>query len=160
MAIEERDREDLLRDGRTMVMRGECEIDGSKVLVGFRRAGQASLYCGPDPVFQFNLGNELRRAFFRGKRLAARDGALVELTRDTRGGNVQLRSTPIDQATHDAILLELDLWLQKIRRVIENPDLDWNAVGMPVPVFHAIVQAWIQGISENEIAIAQTPDVG
>ena len=61
MALEERDREDLLRDGRLMPLRGECLIDGVKVVLGFRSQGQLSLYCGPDPVFQFNAARELRR---------------------------------------------------------------------------------------------------
>jgi hypothetical protein len=70
MALEEQDREDLLRDGRAMPLRGECTLSGSQVVIGFRSAGQLSLYCGPDPVFQFNAEQKLRRAFFQGRRFA------------------------------------------------------------------------------------------
>jgi hypothetical protein len=42
MALEERDREDLLRDGRQMLVRGESLIAGTPVVIGFRSQGQLS----------------------------------------------------------------------------------------------------------------------
>ena len=96
MAIEERDREDLLRDGRTMSVRGEFTCGEATMLIGFRRRGQASLYVGPDRVYQFDATAQLRRVFLDGRKYAADSGALVQLCRDSRGGRVELSRQPVD----------------------------------------------------------------
>mgnify|MGYP003681535513 CR=1 FL=1 len=79
MAKQEQDREDLLRDGHQMSIRGETIINGIVVTIGFRSLGQLSMYCGADPVFQFNADHQLRRVFFEGERIAADAGRLVLL---------------------------------------------------------------------------------
>ena len=73
MAIEERDREDLLRDGSAMLVRGEVVSDELELLIGFRAENQGSLYCGPERVFQFDVQGRIRRVFFDGRKFAAAD---------------------------------------------------------------------------------------
>ena len=94
MAIEENDRENLLRDAKMMPVRGETQIDGHTIVIGFRSDSQASLYCDADPVFQFNANNQLRRVYFHGERYAAEQGVLIKLTRESQGGKVVFHREP------------------------------------------------------------------
>ena len=79
MARETHDREDLFRDGTQMPIRGRIDLDGTEIVIGFRKCGSASLYWDQDPVFQFNALHQLRRVYFRGIRYAAENGVLNQL---------------------------------------------------------------------------------
>jgi len=114
MAINEQDREDLLRDGRAMPVRGESLINDAVVVVGFRAGGQVSLYCGPDPVYQFNEVGQIRRVFYQGQRYAAEGGRLMLLSRSTKGGRVSFESQSVADALRHAILADLQTWLAAI----------------------------------------------
>ena len=157
MALEERDREDLLRDGRMMPWRGECSIDGVTVLAGFRRDQQLSLYCGPDPVFQFNSAGKLRRAYVDGRRLTARQGLLVELKRSSRGGKVELESHEIDAASEAEILLLAAAWVRRIRVRLTGSDDHWRVVGEEPRAFRDRLLRWIDA-GGDPIAIADEPN--
>ena len=156
MAIEEHDRENLLRDGRTMLLRGECTIDAVTVVVGFRGQGQMSLYGGADPVFQFNTDRQLRRAYFQGTRFAAKNGHLVELTRLSRGGKVQFVSKPLDPAMEKMIQSSVIDWLQKLRDAVQTDTTQWRVVGDHADNFHASLNEWLRHAKDNP-EIANTP---
>ena len=81
MAKQTQDREDLMREGTAMPLRGRLLIEGIEVVIGFRPAGQCSLYWNQDPVFQFDAQHQLRRAFVDSRRLKALDGRLAYLKR-------------------------------------------------------------------------------
>jgi hypothetical protein len=149
MAIEEHDREDLLRDGRTMPVRGQCTIDGTEVMVGFRALGQASLYCGADPVFQFNAQNQLRRVYFRGEKLAAHGGKLERLTRDRQGGKIRLQALPIDPAQQAEIIAELTAWRQKLTMEVAA---NWRVIEPAPNEFQQRLQQWLAITSPAGIA--------
>jgi hypothetical protein len=159
LALEEHDREDLLRDGRAMPLRGECTLSGRQVVIGFRDAGQLSLYCGPDPVFQFNADRQLRRAFFEGRKFAADHGQLVELVRETRGGKVEFLKLSVDASTNSSVLQSLNDWLRKI----DNAAL-WDAFSWRVPgggdtdLFRERLVEWLEQIPTVP-EIADTPNV-
>jgi hypothetical protein len=83
-ARQEQDREDLLRGATAMVERAELQLGfwPEPVFVGFRRDGSLSVYFGGDPVYQFNAGGELRRAFIDGLLYKADRGRIAELRRE------------------------------------------------------------------------------
>ncbi|MEC7407865.1 MAG: hypothetical protein VYB72_03570 [Planctomycetota bacterium] len=66
MAIHERNREDLLRDGTGFIYRGEVMLEGHKVIVGFRRSKQAAFYFVEDPVVQYNSSLSVLRVYYGG----------------------------------------------------------------------------------------------
>ncbi len=157
MALHEQEREDLLRDGRTMVRRGECVLEGITLLVGFRDRGQFSLYGGSDPVFQFNEGGRLRRAFFQGRRFAAERGRLLEITRETRGAKVELVRTPIDEHTLREIRSAWHKWIDNARQAVEDSQIPWRMVGEASGPFRSLVIDWIAQHG-SELSIADTPN--
>jgi hypothetical protein len=88
MARQEQDREDLLREATALVERIELRVDGfpEPIVAGFRRSGEGSVYFGADPVFQFNVAGELRRAYMDGRLVKAERGQLVFLRRERAEG--------------------------------------------------------------------------
>jgi hypothetical protein len=152
MAIEEHDREDLLRDGRAMPLRGETTIDDATVVVGFRAGGQMSLYCGADPVYQFNADGELRRVFFHGQRYSAENGRLVLLERAAKGGRVQFCSQPINEELHAGIFSDLKTWLAKISE--QHPD-QWTVADANGECFSSQLQSAIQKTGAQPKVAAQ-----
>ena len=156
MAIEEHDREDLLGEGRNMPWRGQCTIDGVRVLAGFRDHGQVSLFCGADPVFQFNRQRELRRVFFCGVRFRAENGRLISMTRTSRGGKVDFDSQPIDPRIETAMLDSLRFWLSKIREA--NDSCAWQVEGESARQFQSRLSDWLAGLP-NPVVIAAVANV-
>ena len=126
MAIKEHDREDLLRDGKRMPLRGKAIIDGETIVVGFRSDGQMSLYSGADPVFQFNQSQQLRRAFVEGQRYAAENGTLVKLTRESIGGRVCFERKSITAESELQIRKALSAWIVRIQEFNDLPSSTWH----------------------------------
>lgn len=157
MAKQEYDREDLLRDGKQMPVRAECQIDGVAVVIGFRRQGQVSLYFGPDPVFQFNVARELRRVFYNGRRFAAIQGKLCELTRHVEGGKVQFVSGEIDANDELAILRVLYENLGKLQMAIESAASKWNVIEDGSLEFRKKLSDWLAAVSVSMV-VAESPN--
>lgn len=155
MAIEEHDREDLLNEGNNLPWRGQCKIDDTLVLVGFRDQGQASLFCGSDPVFQFNTSGELRRVYYRKTRYRAEDGRLVALTQPQRGGKVTFLPSPVDSETEAEVLQSLHAWLSAISSMI--PSASWQVVGEPGNDFRGRLHAWLHSLPDPP-SIAKRPN--
>lgn len=109
-----------------MPSRGQCTIDGEIVLCGFRIGNQVSLYCGQDPVFQFNHQHELRRVFFQGRKFAAESGALVELKRSKKGGRVVFLRDAVDSATCATIMGSLRHWIELIQNALVSSPQAWR----------------------------------
>ena len=146
MAIEEHDREDLLRDGRTMAVRGELVLDGVTIVIGFRRQGQFSLYWGADRVFQFDESQQLRRVYLDGRKYAAESGELIELTRPTRGGRVELTRQGVDESTTSTIVDTISGTLSRLSAIISDKESEWSTVGASDADFHDRVIGWLQTI--------------
>ena len=155
MAIQEHDREDLLGEGRNMPWRGQSAIDGVQVVIGFRDHGQASLFCGFDPVFQFNRQRELRRVFFRAIRYRAENGRLISMTRDSRGGQVGFVSQPIDPGIEVALLDSLRSWLSRVREAIDSDS--WQVKGETVRQFQSRLSDWFADLPDP-VVIAAAPN--
>lgn len=73
-----------MREATALVERAELQVTGESepVTVGFRRDSSLSVFFGGDPVYQFNAGGQLRRAFVAGFLYKAERGRLVELRRE------------------------------------------------------------------------------
>jgi hypothetical protein len=143
MAIEEHDREDLLRDGRMMPVRGEAILDDVTVLIGFRSQGQLSLYFGSEQVFQFDQSQSLRRVYLHGRRYAAQQGQLIELVRQSRGGRVELIRREIGDEQLQCVLDATAACLDKLR-VLDGPgELRWRVIGADESEFAAEVSRWL-----------------
>lgn len=156
MALNERDREDLLADGTAMPIRGEAILEMKVVLVGFRPGGQVSLYVGPDPVFQFNADNQLRRVYWNENRYSAIDGRLCLLERDRRGGQVTFRNDPVAQKTQDAIRNDIESRLSWLGRAISDASTQWRVVGTDEMDFRRRIEDWL-GKMSGSLRIASTP---
>lgn len=146
MALEEHDREDLLRDGRMMLLRGEVDLDDVTMLLGFRREGQVSLYFGPERVFQFDKDGRLRRAFFDGRKFAANAGRLVQLSRQSRGGRVEMTRQDVDQVTTLMIFDAAADNIKRLNTVICDNKLEWRVVGTSGAEFRDRVKRWLETI--------------
>ena len=158
MAKQEQDREDLLRDGHQMSIRGETIINGIVVTIGFRSLGQLSMYCGADPVFQFNADHQLRRVFFEGERFAADAGRLVLLQRPTRGGKVQFQAIDVPSSKQDAIFTSLDHWAAELRLTAANEAAVWRVADEQNDVFIRQLRNWLTKLPVS-IDIAANPAV-
>ncbi|MCH8923097.1 MAG: hypothetical protein IIA67_08125, partial [Planctomycetes bacterium] len=92
MSRAEQDREDLLAEATALVERVELSLSEADdhVVVGFRRHGCASVFFGPDPVYQFTSDDKLRRAFVGGLLIKAEAGRLFSLDRQRGSGEVRL----------------------------------------------------------------------
>lgn len=158
MAKQVQDREDLLRDGRQMAIRGETTINDIVVTIGFRDAGQMSLYCGPDPVFQFNAGQQLRRVFFAGERYAADARHLVRLDRASRGGKVQFVPKEVSEDRRAAIMQSLERWIGDLRLANTTEHAEWRVADQQDAVFHQQLSGWLDALPQP-IEIADSPSV-
>ncbi|WP_145275284.1 hypothetical protein [Planctomycetes bacterium SV_7m_r] len=170
MARESKDREDLLREGTAMPIRGRLVIQQREIVMGFRSAGAFSLYCDQDPVFQFNAHSELRRVFFQGRKLKAAQGSLVELTRrnqaisespegKTAAQPLMLSETSIGEEQRKLILDDLKHWLQLIQACLQTEPVaqhQFACVGADAQAFQKKVLTWIQKCPSRQI-IADGP---
>lgn len=147
MALEEHDREDLLRDGRTMPVRGECRCAGETVLIGFRSAGQASLYWGSERVFQFDAAGRLRRVYLAGEKFAAQSAGLVQLHRQRRGGRVELVRERASEDKQSNVLAAADGCLQRIAKVTKDDAIQWRVEGSDVEGFRTRVCDWLNTVA-------------
>src|SRR5262249_46184738 len=98
MAREEQDREDLLREAKTLHQRvslkwAEHEEPSG---IGFRRDGGASFYLTPQRVYQFTSDGRLRRAFVEDLLFKAERGRLVSLRRQREPDRVVLLRHELD----------------------------------------------------------------
>ncbi len=100
MARHEADREDLMAEATALRERVELELPGESehVVAGFRDNGGCSIYFGPDPVFHFDDGGGLRRAFVAGDLYRSQEKTLARLTRTRTGSAVHLVRHDLDPA--------------------------------------------------------------
>lgn len=84
MARTESDREDLIREATALTERAEFRRGGGGPLItaGFRRDGSLAIYFDQDPVYQFDTGGRLRRAFVDGFLYRSQHSGLARLQRE------------------------------------------------------------------------------
>jgi hypothetical protein len=158
MAKQPRDREDLIREATGLPRRGAIDVAGHEVVIGFRSAGQMSLYCGTDPVFQFNAAGQLRRVYWQGQRVAADQHRLVQLQRQP-GDQLTFVPLELDATTTVAIMESLRHWIDATIAAATKPRAEWRIAG-DAASFHQRWQAWVQKYSAGPFVIAADPAVG
>ena len=156
MAIHEKSREDLLRDGKGFFSRGELKLGQEKVIVGFRKQDQIAIYFGEDPVFQFNAELSLRRVYFKGDVFRAEAGRLVQLTRTSKGGQVLFHSKPASESTLQELFSSLSECLSQIRSALQARN--WTVVGEEPGLFLVRLANWMNKVGDS-IVIAQQSGV-
>lgn len=160
MARDEQHREDLLRQATALSRRVELAVDGfsENVVLGFRRGGEASVFFGSDPVYQFDSHDQLRRAFHHDRLLKAEDGRLVALRRHRTPTEVQLVRHALDESQTAGLLLEARSQLAHLHAQLLAGKFE--LVGQ-VPPHEPVTQqamAWLAALPE-EIAVAARPNV-
>jgi hypothetical protein len=145
MALDDSDREDLLREATALVERVELALsdsasDVAKVVVGFRRDGALSVFFGAEPVYQFNAAGELRRAFCDGLLFKAAGGRLVSLERIRTADEVQLMRRDLSEVDQQAFIARLD---QDLRRLAGHLETDSFRIVGQVPA-HADVMSRVR----------------
>jgi hypothetical protein len=124
MSREESPREDLIREATALVERIEISFDTSAasiepksippVIIGFRANGALSIFFGEDPVYQFNSGGELRRAYWGGRLFKADRGRLVSLERRRTTQEVQLVRYELTDAEQNTFMRTMEGYLQSL----------------------------------------------
>lgn len=92
-------------------------------IVGFRRSGEASIFVGADPVFQFNAAGELRRGFWSGRLVKAEGGRLVQLERRPTEAEVQLIRHELTDTQTSEFLRLAEETLQLLRHLLRSGEL-------------------------------------
>ncbi len=181
MAIEESDREDLLReatrfskrvllalfDGESARMtvlptplahdeRQEIAMVQVHVFIGCRSNGAISVYWEAQPVFQFNEQGQLRRAYFSGNKYAAREGKLYRLDRERRGDQVQNLWSDI---TDEELRKLQQAWRSVLSSLLEVRDkLDCCIVGQVPPDDDlSWLRTWL-GVAHPELTFSANPN--
>lgn len=92
MAVNESDREDLIREATALRRRVELVVphETESVIAGFRDDERFSIYLGPEPVYHFNSVGQLRRSYYQGRLYRAEGTTLARLTRQRGNGETQL----------------------------------------------------------------------
>lgn len=161
MARRETDREDLLRDATALVERIELARHNARpsehVTAGFRAGGEASIFFGADPVYQFDASGQLRRAFCDALLFKAVRGRLVSLRRVRRQDEVQLLRHELTQAEQQAFLARMD---ERLRGLAAELDRGAYKVVGQVPGDSDVlgrVKAWLA--RDKETTVAARPHV-
>ncbi len=158
MALEEHDREDLVRDGTAMAWRGECEIDGTLVTVGFRAQGQLSLYWGAEFVLQFNQVGQLRRAYWNNQKLAAENGRLAVVHSPQRGAQVKLVRELLTEVAHAEFIQHAGQVLRVLRQSVDEQNTGlWQRAVPDSQTLHQRLQQWFAE-SQPSLQIAAQPN--
>lgn len=161
MARIEQDREDLLRDARALLPRGEFLLPcvNDPVVIGYRKQGAVSVYLGQDPALHFNSHGELRRGYVDDRLLKAVDGRLVQMQRVRQEGEVQLRSRPLADEQQQAMLERVGRWLSLVRDGLSSHA--YELVGQ-VPEDGDLVDRslkWLHRVSSAPVVVADSPRV-
>lgn len=160
MARQEIPREDLLRDARALVVRGELRVQGvaENVVIGFRANGAASVYFGEDPALHFTSDSRLRRAFIDNDLYKAVDARLVRMRRVRCEGEVQLQSRPLTDTEQQELLDQLRTQLTRLEQSLASRA--YTLVGQ-VPSdgdLPARAQGWLSAATARPIAVADNPN--
>jgi hypothetical protein len=162
MAREESDREDLLREATALVERIELAPAGDAgaehIVVGFRAGGAASIFFGADPVYQFNVAGELRRAFCDGLLIKASRGRLVSLSRERLAAEVQLHSRELTQDEQSNFVANI---CDRLQELADGLDRDRFKIVGQAPANADVVGRVRKWLDEHDgRSIANSPRVG
>ena len=110
MAVNESDREDLMREAVALSRRVELEIDGfaEPVVIGFRDStGGSSFYFGQDPFFGFDALGRLRRSHSEGALFRTQGTTLARMERRRTGTATELVRKDLSDAETESFLANM-----------------------------------------------------
>ncbi|WP_436714720.1 hypothetical protein U8335_17500 [Roseiconus lacunae] len=173
MAKNTQDREDLLRDGTAMPIRGRIWVHRAdvnrdapcqtgrpdlEVVVGFRPDGRVSLYWDQDPVFQFDTQRQLRRVFslsnlYRADRrrlcLIRKESQQNANQRENVASRLRLKLEPISDDVQQSILEQLNHCLKILRDYLTaTPKHKLETIGESESEFTERVLCWIESLND------------
>ena len=107
MALNEQDREDLMREAIAFYPRAELQVDHELLPVfwGQKENGHYSFYFGSDPVYQFDQNGLLRRAYVDGYLYRTQGNILARLNRERTSNESILKRYDLT-ITESAVLLQ------------------------------------------------------
>jgi hypothetical protein len=168
MALEESSREDLLGEAKQLVHRvqivsreaGDGDASGigaEPIVVGFRDNGAFSVFFGEDPVYHFNAGCELRRAYSDGLLIKAVNGRLASLRRERTLVETQLVRHELSDEERSDFIAAMSDKLGQLRAIVEGGKFE---IGGQVPPDADVideVRTWLR--SRDGWPIADRPNV-
>lgn len=158
MAVQENDREDLMREATGYTQRGLWLLPDSwperELFLGLRAGGGLSVYCGQLHVYQFTSCGKLRRVYWNGTRLAASHGALYTISRDRRGGRVQQRWEEAPHSLVDELQSKWDS-LRALAEVLQSFTCV-EIIPSSETTKTSLMQAWLE--LPKRLVIADTPN--
>jgi hypothetical protein len=158
MARQSQDREDLLAEATALVERIELMLPGypEPVVAGFRDNDCASLFFGPDPVYQFNTQRQLRRAFVDGLLYKAAGGRLMSLTRKGNAARIELVRSELDDVARAEFMNSMAAHLTALRCTLDSGSA---AILGQVPVTADVIsrlREWFADLGES-MCVADSP---
>jgi len=124
VAREVHEREDLLRDATALVPRLQLRLKSaeavSEVFAGFRSNGALSLYFDSEPVYHFNSGHQLRRAFVDNRLIKAQQGKLIAMQPRRESGSTLLVSHELNTDEEKTFSRQLVEHLELLRAVLHT----------------------------------------
>lgn len=96
--------------------------------------------------------------FFNGKRYAAIQGRLCELTRPVSSDRVRFSPQAILANVETEIMAALESNLARIQIALESPETEWRLAGGEFLNFQSQLSEWL-GIVLASVKIAETPNV-
>jgi hypothetical protein len=160
MVREEQDREDLMREATALVQRIELRLNrvSEPVVVGFRANNAASIFFGGDPVYQFNVAAELRRAFVEGVIYKAEKGKLVALRRERSEQQVSLVRHDLSDPEIARFRDECRERIRSLRSIIRQGDFEIVAQVPSDGLTANRIIGWLSDLEET-IRFAHSPRV-
>ena len=162
MAREVHEREDLLRDATALVPRLQLRLKSvasvGEIFAGFRSEGALSLYFNTEPVYHFNSGFQLRRAFVGHRLIKAQQGKLIAMQPRRESSSTVLVSHELNSDEMKKFSRKLVEHIELLRTVLH--DGDYALVGQVPPEGDALARLaeWVTDFPGVEIA--DGPQVG
>jgi hypothetical protein len=156
MARHAQDREDLLRDATALVPRVMLRLAihgiSCDVFAGFRKGSALSVYFDSDPVYHFNNGGELRRAFVGRLILKAEMGKLFVWNQERTDLELTMRSRPLTTAEQQELGAQLIERISQLRDAIQTEQFE--LIGQTPADIDATgqLQAWLGEFPEFKVA--------
>ena len=116
MALNEQDREDLMREATAFYPRAELQVDHELLPVfwGQKQNGSYSFYFGADPVYQFDQEGYLRRAYVDGALYRTQGNVLARLNRERNSNESILKRYDLTKAESALMQQEMSQRFQKL----------------------------------------------
>jgi len=153
------DREDLLREGVNLRVRGRLRRRLSngplrEWVVGWRESGAGSLFVEADPVYQFNQLGEFRRLYMDGQKWSVQNRSWGQLVRrSVPNDRIQMEFKPAESDVESAIGRR---WATDRLRFLEaladwetDPGITVETVNIPSEAFVERVKDWLEQIGES-----------